>query len=739
MRTLVLTRGSAGSGKSTWIKEHGLEQYTLSPDLIRTLVQSPVLTEDGTLGISQKNNTYVFKLLTELLEERMKRGDFTVIDATHTRSDSFNNYKKLAQKYRYRVLVVDFSDVPIEKAKRQNRYRSGYKQVPEHVIDRMYSELEEQKIPSFAKLITREEFEDEIQFLPLDFSNWKKIHHIGDIHGCFDALMEYFSFGKTGHIFDYNETNDQHYPMLNDDELYVFCGDYVDRGIQNAEVMKFLFTIMELPNVILLEGNHEIHLWNWANGDAIHSKEFKQNTQKQLEENGVSKKDARIFYRKLRQVAYYVYNGKLVLVTHGGLSGIPSNLSLIATEQFIKGVGKYETEIDQIFVDNTFDYQYQIHGHRNIQRHSVQVNERTFNLEGQVEFGKHLRAVTLSKDGFETVEIKNEVYNEAFRKQEPDTPNDLLTALRDNPNIIERVQLGTNISSFNFNKKVFYDKLWNAQTTKARGLFINTKTGEIVARSYDKFFNINERPETTINALANTMMFPVDVYLKENGFLGILGYDGETDRFVVASKSSMDGDFAVMFDLIISDKIRSDEMREDLKNLLSYENLTLTFEVIDPVEDPHIIEYDKPRVILLDAVKRTEQYEKLPYEKVVEIAQRFGLEVKERIMTLDNWESFYAFYTGIIKNENMRYEGFVIEDSLGFMTKIKLPYYSFWKEMRGLKERMCLDGATINKRKFNTPLAVQFYEWLDSKDVNQYRNLDIITLRKQFEKEMEMK
>ena len=40
MRTLVLLRGLPGAGKSTWIKEQGLEPYTLSADQIRLLTLS---------------------------------------------------------------------------------------------------------------------------------------------------------------------------------------------------------------------------------------------------------------------------------------------------------------------------------------------------------------------------------------------------------------------------------------------------------------------------------------------------------------------------------------------------------------------------------------------------------------------------------------------------------------------------------------------------------------------------
>lgn len=63
-------------GKSTWIKENGLEQYTLSADNIRLLFQSPVLNKSGKYEISPKHDNKVWDLLMKLLEDRMNRGEF---------------------------------------------------------------------------------------------------------------------------------------------------------------------------------------------------------------------------------------------------------------------------------------------------------------------------------------------------------------------------------------------------------------------------------------------------------------------------------------------------------------------------------------------------------------------------------------------------------------------------------------------------------------------------------------
>ena len=47
MRILLLLRGSAGCGKSTWIEKNGLKPYTLSADDIRLLCQSPIMNVHG--------------------------------------------------------------------------------------------------------------------------------------------------------------------------------------------------------------------------------------------------------------------------------------------------------------------------------------------------------------------------------------------------------------------------------------------------------------------------------------------------------------------------------------------------------------------------------------------------------------------------------------------------------------------------------------------------------------------
>ena len=142
MRYLYLLRGAPGAGKSTWIQENKLEPYTLSADNIRQMVSGLTYNMKGEPIIPQEYDNTVWSILMERLEDRMDRGEFVIVDATHYRAALLQQYKKLINKYRYRAFVIDFTDVPEEVALRRNRSRDTYKIVPQNAIQKMYRVFE---------------------------------------------------------------------------------------------------------------------------------------------------------------------------------------------------------------------------------------------------------------------------------------------------------------------------------------------------------------------------------------------------------------------------------------------------------------------------------------------------------------------------------------------------------------------------------------------------------------------
>ena len=718
MRSLVILRGSPGSGKSTWIQKMNLENYTLCADTIRLLVESPIIVSDKKYRvISQKNDNYVWQLLFELLEKRMSRGEFVVIDATHSRSSDFSRYNKLCERYRYRKYYVDFSDVPIEECKRRNLLREEYKRVPDSVIDKMYSRLKTQPKTSGWVEIDKNNFWNEIGIKLFDFNNYEKINVFGDIHGCFNPLKEYF---------------DKY--LYNENEMYIFCGDYLDRGLQNKETLLFLMNLSLKKNTLFLEGNHErwLNYYSLDELENVKSKIFIKRTIPQIID--VDKKKIREFYRKIGQLAYFEYDKKRYLITHGGVSYVPEELQLVATDQFIHGVGDYNVQIDEMFNGNEKDTDViQIHGHRNI--FEVDGTECSYNLEGKVEFGGNLKILQLSKGNKPLmIKIKNDYYGSQeeineFSECRAKINIPMLEQLK-NSNDIKETKLKNNISSFNFTRNAFYSKKWNECTCKARGLFVDTEKDKVVARGYEKFFNVNERKETELEHLMVKFKDKIICYKKENGFLGILSY--VNNELFFASKSTNEGEFAQYFKNIYD---KSNINKLELENYLKNNDVSLTFEVIDVENDPHIIEYNESKLVLLDIIHNDYEFKREPYEKVQELSKLINCECKSIYVEFNNVRDFHKWYLENTNEDDMSkedIEGVVIECS-GIMTKLKFPYYNFWKYMRRIKEQV-LHKSNVKLSGLYNALANYFYAWAKKQD-EEILKKDIITLRKMFYEE----
>ncbi len=712
MRKLIILRGAMGCGKSTFIKNNDLENYTLSTDTIRLMYASPELGIDYKESIPQFNNKKIWDLLYTLLEERMKKGEFTIIDAVHAYADeSFPIYKKLAEKYRYRLYVLDFTDIPKEEVYERNKGREIYRQVPESSIDRVYKAFEKERISTAFKVIKPENFNEIINTTPRDLNGYDNVHIIGDIHGSATALKTYFT----------------KYP-ISEKDYYIFCGDYFDRGTQNYQTFKFLSELMTNKNMTFLIGNHEDKLYKYACDDEFKMDYDIKNTIEEFEMNHLKKSEIRGFIKNLSQIALITFKDKTYLITHGGLPYIPNkSLDFYSTNSFVYGIDKYETDIDKIyneFMQTANNKIYQVHGHRNFYKNKFDKYEYSINLEGDIEHGGNLRILTLTNNNYKYTEIKNTIYNPNLI-EEINIYN-LIENLRNNKYVFEK-DLGNNISSFNFTKEAFYNKMWDKETTKARGLFIDIKNYKIVARSYNKFFKVAERKETTLDSLKENLIFPVNFYLKYNGFLGILSV--YNDELFFASKSTNAGDYVEYFKNIFYKKY-SNKQIEVLKDKLTKENLSAVFEVIDPFNNPHIIEYQEENLVLLDLIKNTTNFEKIFYPDLQSFAQKNNILVKEWAYTTSNIDEFMSVYDKITaanyKYKDSYIEGFVIEDANAFMVKTKTVYYDKWKYLRNKMEN------ALKNNKFNTKsndeLEISFLNYLKEKYQGKEIDLESINI-----------
>lgn len=112
---------------------------------------------------------------------------------------------------------------------------------------------------------------------------------------------------------------------------------------------------------------------------------------------------------------------------------------------------------------------------------------------------------------------------------------------------------------------------------------------------------------------------------------------------------------------------------------------------------------------------------------------------KEKAFEIPDWQTFFDWYQDI-RREGYEYrgqkiEGFVIEDRDGYMVKVKLAYYNFWKQMRTVAKEVSRKGYIDNTAMLATPVANEFYGWLRTQyDTGELKRLpkDICSLRKKF-------
>jgi RNA ligase len=195
------------------------------------------------------------------------------------------------------------------------------------------------------------------------------------------------------------------------------------------------------------------------------------------------------------------------------------------------------------------------------------------------------------------------------------------------------------LTIWNYTEKVQYNGLWDEITLSCRGL-VTDNLGNIVARPFKKFFNLEEGKHTP------TPDF--EVFEKMDGSMGIMfKYSGETifatRRLFISEQSKWMSDFATTYnyqDIIV-------------------DGFTYLFEIIYE-NNRIVVDYGNQERLVLLGIINTETGEELPYNDIYS----------------DGWDIVQR-YNGIKDYSNLKnlvednHEGFVIRFSNGDRMKIK--------------------------------------------------------------------
>jgi hypothetical protein len=195
------------------------------------------------------------------------------------------------------------------------------------------------------------------------------------------------------------------------------------------------------------------------------------------------------------------------------------------------------------------------------------------------------------------------------------------------------------LTIWNYTPKTQYDNLWDEVTLMCRGL-VTDNDGNIVARPFKKFFNIEEGKHISTKEF--------EVFEKMDGSLGIMfKYNG---LMVCATRGSFTSEQSVWMNKF------ADEY--NYQNII-VDGFTYLFELIFP-QNRIVVDYgNQERMVLLGIIK-TESGEEVPYDDIF----FDGWDVVEKYDGVKD----YTTLKNMVKNNH---EGFVVRFSNGDRMKVK--------------------------------------------------------------------
>ena len=203
------------------------------------------------------------------------------------------------------------------------------------------------------------------------------------------------------------------------------------------------------------------------------------------------------------------------------------------------------------------------------------------------------------------------------------------------------------LTIWNYTPKVQYENIWDKITLQCRGL-VTDDNGNVVARPFEKFFNIEEDMHIPTSEF--------EVYEKMDGSLGILfNYEGE---WVFATRGSFTSEQST----------KGFEMLKRYNYTKLHEGYTYLFEIIYN-ENRIVVKYPFEDLILLGIINTETGYEVDLYGEGVDVRltnliYNIGFKVVKKYDGIEDYRKLKS----LIDNNA---EGFVVRFSNGDRMKIK--------------------------------------------------------------------
>ena len=406
--SLVVLVGVSGSGKSTFARKHFKPTEVLSSDWCRGLV-----SDDEN---SQAATPDAFDVLHFIARKRLAAGKLTVVDATNVQAESRKPVVELAREFHCLPVAVVL-DVPERVAHERNQARPDRSFGP-HVIRQQAQQLhrslrglQREGFRHVHVLKSLAEIEAaEIVREPL-WNNRKSEHGpfdiIGDVHGCFDELVELLGLLGYEVAADVSrltlctmagEVGADSRPLLRhpDGRKLVFVGDLVDRGPKIPQVLKLVMQSVTNGTALCVPGNHDMKLMRKLRGRDVQVTHGLAESLAQLAgETEEFRSQVAEFVDDL--VSHYVLDDGKLVVAHAGLKESMHGRGSGAVREFAL-FGETTGETDEFGLPVRYNWAAEYRGSAMVVYGHTPVPEpewlnRTSNIDTGCVFGGRLTAL----------------------------------------------------------------------------------------------------------------------------------------------------------------------------------------------------------------------------------------------------------------------------------------------------------------------------------------------------------
>jgi len=412
--SLVLLVGTSGSGKSTFAKTHFLGTEIVSSDTCRGLVDD----DENSLEATQD----AFELVHYIIEKRLKRGKLTVVDATNIRSEDRKKLVKIAKDHHvFATAIILNLDKKIAQDRNINRPERA--DMGKHVVRNQFMTLKRDlgklKREGFRFIY---EFKTEEQINAVEITRTKLWNNkkdvkgpfdiIGDVHGCFDELLELLS--KLGYAVTKEADRNINYGYTvqhSEGRKALFVGDLVDRGPASNEVLRLVMSMVKNDQGLCVLGNHDDKLKRKLSGKNVQIKHGLQETLDQLANEPEEFIDeVKAFLNGL--ITHYILDEGKLCIAHAGLREDMQGRTSGAVRAFAM-YGETTGEIDEFGLPIRYnwarDYKGKalvVYGHTPV--HEATLLNNTYDLDTGCVFGGKLSALQYPEKTVVSVPAKQE-------------------------------------------------------------------------------------------------------------------------------------------------------------------------------------------------------------------------------------------------------------------------------------------------------------------------------------------